>query len=364
MSETALIVIEKSNALTVFTTDDALDPYIAKVQAEVDKFVPDVKTKKGRDDIASMAFKVAKCKTYLESVGKDLAAEQKKIPAKIDAARKAVWDKLEAMQKDVRRPLTEWEAAEEARIARHKDSIAAIMLRANENSDLDAEELRNSIFWAESIDLGAVWEEFESEAGNAKDKALSSLRAALVVREKHEAEQAELVRLRQEAEARAIKDREDAIAREAAELAKREAEEAAARQAKAIAEAAEAERVAVARREQVAKDAANQRELELQLQAQRSENERLEALRREQQAKDDAQRRADEAVAAEKQRAADEAARIAKETAAREKDRSHKAAINKAALEAFIAGGLTAECAKTAVTLIAKKSIPAVTINY
>jgi len=348
-----LIVIEKATALTVFTTEDALDPYIAKVQAEIDKFVPNVATKKGRDDIASMAFKVAKCKTYLESVGKELAAEQKKIPAKIDAARKKVWDQLEAMQKDVRKPLTDWEATEAERVAKHQQRIAEIMLRTNENSDLDSGELKASIEWAEQIELGAGWEEFEAEAGNAKDKALSSLRAALVVREKHEAEQAELIRLRQEAEARAIKDREEAIAREAAERATREADERARKEREA-----EAQRVANE------KAAADRRELEQKLAIERAEREKADALLEAERAKKDAERKAQEAVAAEKQRVAEAAAQAERETKAREKDTANKKAVNTAALNAFIAGGLTAECAKVAVTLIAKKSIPAVSIAY
>ena len=36
----------------------------------------------------------------------------------------------------------------------------------------------------------------------------------------------------------------------------------------------------------------------------------------------------------------------------------------RAALDAFVAGGMTEECAKLAVTLIAKKAIPAVSISY
>lgn len=48
----------------------------------------------------------------------------------------------------------------------------------------------------------------------------------------------------------------------------------------------------------------------------------------------------------------------------RERDKAHKAAINRAALEAFVQGGMTEECAKLAVALIAKKSIPAVSIAY
>ena len=54
----------------------------------------------------------------------------------------------------------------------------------------------------------------------------------------------------------------------------------------------------------------------------------------------------------------------AKEAKRREADKAHKTAINRAALDAFMAGGMTEECAKLAVTLIAKKAIPAVSISY
>lgn len=49
---------------------------------------------------------------------------------------------------------------------------------------------------------------------------------------------------------------------------------------------------------------------------------------------------------------------------AREADLEHKKSINRAALEAFVAGGMNEECAKQAVTLIAQRKIPAVTISY
>ena len=45
-------------------------------------------------------------------------------------------------------------------------------------------------------------------------------------------------------------------------------------------------------------------------------------------------------------------------------DKAHKTAINRAALDAFVTGGMTEECAKLAVTLIAKKAIPAISISY
>ena len=351
-SEIALLP-PRETALQVYTAPQGLDPYLAKIKEELDAFVPDVSTKRGRDAIASIAYKVAKGKTALDNIGKELVADLKDVPKKIDAERKRMRDLLDQWKDEVRKPLTDWEEAEAAREAGHKAGIEWFNLRAKEHHDLDLQELRASLAEVDSRVVDQAWEEFEAEAHRAKAKALDALTVALAAREKYEAEQAELAKLRAEAAIREQKDREERIAREAADRAQREAE------AKA-----QAEREAVIKREADAKAAAERRELELKLQAERAEREKVEAQQREQQAKADADRRESEAVAAEQRRVAAVAAEEAKEAKRREADKAHKAAINSAALQAFVTGGMTEECAKLAVTLIAKKSIPAVSITY
>ncbi|EMQ4317209.1 cell envelope biogenesis protein TolA, partial [Yersinia enterocolitica] len=88
------IVIEPKNALAVFTQPDHIESILQQVEKEVNSFVPDVSTKKGRDAIASLGLKVAKTKTYLDGLGKDLVTEYKEVPKKIDASRKTVRDRL------------------------------------------------------------------------------------------------------------------------------------------------------------------------------------------------------------------------------------------------------------------------------
>jgi DNA repair exonuclease SbcCD ATPase subunit len=354
MSDTTeLAVIPKETALEAFSADRGLEPYLAKIRAEIDSFVPDISTKKGRDAIASIAFKVAKSKTYLDGVGKDLVAELKELPKKIDASRKEMRDTLDAWKEEVRKPLTDWELAEEARIKAHTDAIQSIKDQAAFIEGLSAADLSARAEFVQGIELGDRWEEFAAKAAEAKDAATIALAKAIEARKQYEAEQAELARLRAEAEARAQKEREEAIAREAAEQERIKAEK-----------AAQAERDAVASREAEAKAAAERRELELRLAAEKAEREKLEAQQAAVRAEQEAQRRAEEAAQAERDKLAKEAAQAAADAAAREKDKAHKAVINNAAMAAFIAGGMTKECAKLAVTLIAKKSIPSVTIAY
>ncbi|MDX4957872.1 coiled-coil domain-containing protein [Delftia acidovorans] len=343
----------KETALQVFSADNGLDPYLAKIKEELDAFVPDVSTKKGRDAIASIAYKVAKGKTALDNIGKELVAELKDVPKKIDAERKRMRDLLDLWKDEVRAPLTAWEEAEEARKQEHQNCIGRIQFFGQGFEGVDAETLKKRLAELESIVIGEHLEEYEAEAHRAKAKALEGLSAALEAREKYEAEQAELARLRTEAAAREQKEREERIAREAADRAQREAEA-----------RAQAEREAVIQREAEAKAAADKRELELKLSAERAEREKAEAVQREQQAKADAERRAAEAVAAEQRRVAQQQAAEAAEAKRREADKAHKTAITRAALAAFVAGGMTEECAKQAITLIAKKAIPAVSITY
>lgn len=339
-------------ALQVFSAPAGLDPYLAQIKAEIDSFVPDVSTKKGRDAIASIAHKVARSKTALDNIGKELVAELKDVPKKIDAERKRMRDTLDAWKDDVRRPLTEWEAAEEARVAALQERIQNLR-NFTIVDGLQSAGIQVAIDNLESIAVGPDFGEYESEAHRIKANSLASLREHLAARQKYESEQAELERLRAEAAAREQKEREERIAREAAERAQREAE------AKA-----QAEREATIKREAEAKAEAERRELELKLAAERAEREKAEALQREQQAKAEAERRAAEAVEAEKRRVAEAAAAEAEETKRREQNKAHKTAVNRAALEALIAGGLSEDSAKKAVTLIAQGKIPAVAIRY
>jgi hypothetical protein len=358
-----VITVPKENALQVFSADQGLDPYLAKIRAEIECFVPDVTTAKGRKEIASIAYKVAQSKTLLDNVGKDLVAELKEVPKKIDAERKRMRDLLDSWKDEVRAPLTAWEEAEAARVAHHQANIDFMKLRL-ECRDLDASELKANITIIEGTVIGENWEEYEAEAARLKDKVLTALRDALAIREKHEAELAEIAKFQAEKAERERKEHEERIAREAAEAERIAAEQ-----------RAQAERDAVAQRERDALLAAERRELELKLQAEQAERQaaqaerdRIAAEQRAEQDRADAVRRQAEAVEraaqAERQRQSDEAARLEAEAKSREDDRAHKGAVLKAAKEAILKSGVTEDQAKTIVKMIAAGTVPAVSIKY
>lgn len=343
----------KENALAVFSAAQGLDPYLAQIRAEIDSFIPDITTRKGRDAIASIAYKVARSKTALDNVGKELVAELKDIPKKIDSERKRVRDTLDAWQKEVRKPLDEWDAAEAARVAKLQGGIDWFSLRATENADLDSAELKATLEKVQSIVVGEKWEEFEAEAHRAKAAAVESLTAQLAKRTKEEADQAELAKHRAEAEAREQKEREDQIARDAAAKATAEAE------AKAT-----AEREAAAQKVKEEQAATEKRELELKLQAEKAERETLEANQRAEQAERDSKARAEEAAAAERQKLADEKAEIDRQAKARKADTEHKSKVLGKAKEAIMTLNVSEAQAKAIVLKIARGEVPNVTISF
>ena len=114
-----LITIEKPKALTVFTEPGGIQSILDEIATTARALAADATTAKGRKEIASVAYRVAQSKTYIDGVGKDLVAEMKELPKKVDASRKQARDFLDALRDEIRAPLDAWEA-EQARIEAEK----------------------------------------------------------------------------------------------------------------------------------------------------------------------------------------------------------------------------------------------------
>lgn len=312
MSE-ALIPLESVNAVEVFT-GGGLDDLLARIRAEAVTLVPNVKTVAGRKEIASIAYKVSRSKTAIDDAGKALVADLKKQTGDIDSARKKARDTLDALRDEVRKPLTDWEA-EQDRIERER-------VEAEERARAAAEEARLA-------ELARKEEEIR-----AREEAVRAAEEA--ERQRVAAEQAERERVEREARLQA----------EAAENAKREAAAAVERAEREAREATERAAREAAEAEQRAKDAAERAErekAEAVAAAERRAQEEAERAERERQAQADAQRKADEARAA---------------------DVEHRRSINRAAMAALIAQGISEDDAATVITAIVQGKVPAVAIRY
>ncbi|HBR1286956.1 TPA: hypothetical protein L9L26_004444 [Klebsiella pneumoniae] len=317
-----LVVIEKKNAMAVFTNNDQLDPLIEAIEKEARSLVPDVTTKKGRDAIASMAHKVARSKTYIDNAGKDLVAELKALPKQIDESRRVVRERLDALKDEVRRPLTEWEAEQER---------------------IKAEEAMNALH----VEALAMNEEFNRQLAARIE---SDHEMALLMNDAFDREQAEK---KAEAERQRIAHEEE-IKRQAEEKAKREAAEQAQREIDA---AAARERKAI-----LAKERAEREQREAAERAEREKQAAVEAERRKAQEEADRIRR--EAEQCEQARL-DEEKRKADEQARREADVKHRKTVGVEVVKALMANtSLTRDQAIEVLTAVKDGRIPHTGISY
>lgn len=322
MSETTdLVVIEKSNAMTVFKSADQIEDILQKVEREVMSFVPDVTTAKGRKEIASLAYKVAQTKAYLDGLGKDLVAELKEIPKLIDANRKTVRDRLDELKEKARQPLTDYEVEQER-------------IKQEEEAKRAAEELARKV---------EADHEMALLMNDAFDRDLAEKKA--------EQERQRIAH-------------EEGIKRQAEERAKREAEEKAAaeiaaakkREEDAIAAKAQAELLAKQEKEKAERDAKEALE-----RAEREKQEAVEAERRKAQEEADRVRR--EAEAKDAARLSEEK-RIKDEEERRAQDKAHSKEVNNKILADLIKAGASEDVAKNIITAIVKGEVFSTRITY
>lgn len=353
-----LVVVEPANIPALFVKDGC-DPLLKRLHQELEKFVPDITTAKGRKEIASFASKFSKAKTLIDGHGKALVEGEKARLKIVDAERKKFRDECDIMKQEARKPLTDWEDAEKKRVADIEEQIHII----NDFIDVQlvlivtAEDAKKALDRVKAITVDESFEEFELAATKAKEAALTQLEAKFIVLQNAEKEKAEADRLEKERLAKEQEEREAKIAKDAAEQATKDAEEESAK------EAEEKDRLA-----KEAIDKAERKTLEAKLATEKADREKKEAATKVEQDKKDAaekaEREKEEAIEEERKRVAtvEESERQAEEKLA--KNKAHRGKLNKEAKQSFIDEGFEAEEAERIIKVIAKGRIANITINY
>lgn len=348
-----LQVLEQNVIVQAFAQVGGTDALFERIAEQARSFVPDVTTRKGREEIGSVAMKVSKSKTLTEKYAKDLVAEEKARIKLIDDDRIQFCKKMDSLRDEILAPRDAWEQAEKDRVKKHEGVIARIKSFIDPAFMDHSSQIKGLIENLENLVIDSSIEEFEEQAKLAKFETLEALRKALVVCEKYEAEQAELERLRQAEQVRIQQERDAQIALEAAKVAENLAKE----KARLI-----AERVAHERAE------AEQREARLLAEKEAAEL-REQALK--QKAIDDAKQAEiakQQAIEAERQRieaeqfAQVEAVRKAQE--AREANVAHKKQICSEALKGLTDLGVPEELGKEILRAINKGLVPHVSIKF
>lgn len=339
MTEKALsIIIQREDLPQLFgkriENQAAIEEVISKIETESRSITFDINTKDGQATCRSLAAKIASAKSTLDKAGKAKKDEYTVTTKLIDADRNLTKSRLQALQDEIRQPLSELEQREAQRKTQHEINLSMI----SDFTDLvgaHSSAINERITTLQDKVIGDEWEEYKAEALESKDSVLKALRIEFDMVKQREDEQAELARLRAEQAQREQQEREERIAQEATAKAKADAE----RQAQQVAQEAE-------RKER------EQQEREARLIAEKEAAE----LRAKQQVIDAAKRERD-AIEAERL----EAERL---EAKRQANKKHCDAIFIQAKDDLVANGIDEETAKQVIKLIHANKVANVTIKF
>lgn len=261
LDDYSVIVADPDRLLEIFKDGKKLDAIYTRIEKMALGLVADVTTKEGVSQIKTCARQIASVKIKVDDAGKKVKAELNKLPDLIDENRRTFREKMEALQEEIRRPVTEIENRE-----KEIDCIKAMhMAVAMSGSAIIRQQLEK----VKAIELTEEkWKESLAKAEKAVAGEVSALNLMLQEAEKREEEARELEELRKKQEEADRIIREQKIKEEAERRAKAEAEaRAAAEKARLEREKAEAERKAA--------EAEKERQ-EAQERAERAEMERKE----------------------------------------------------------------------------------------
>ena len=383
MSE--LAKIETIKAVEVYN-NGKMDGLLTKLEAEVLSFIPVLDTDKGRKEIASLAYKVRRSKTFLDGLGENLIEDSRNRVKAVNSERKIMRDRLDLLAEKAREPLTKFEDAEKLRLENIDAEISGLSVYSI-SEDLNGDPLTSSFMKEnltilKAIKIDGSFGEKSVEAAQIKDREVLLLGSLILKTEKQEHDTAELDRLRKEKEEKEEEERLEKIRREGEEREKLKAEKLAIEEKERVA----TEKAELAKKNQARLDENEKERLDeiarLNGIAEQKEKDRLteiDRLKKEAEAaeqkslndikavKDKAEADRLEGIRKQKQKEADlliekQAAELLEEK--RQSDTEHRSKVNRNILSAFSVLGIDEKAGKNIITEIVHGHIPNVSIKY
>lgn len=205
MADEQLVVADNARITAALVKPELMDQLLEEIKGKLVEFKGDISTDKGRKEIASVAYRVARTKTTIDNFGKELVGAAKAEIKKIDDVRKKAWDTLDRYKDVVRKPLTDWEA-EQAMAQGQIDRIIAM----GEIILTNCEYGEGLITDLQLLDAGKIPENLRPYFEEVVAAAIAKLKDAVVAQRTREEEAAELDRLRKQEAERIAKEKHDA----------------------------------------------------------------------------------------------------------------------------------------------------------
>ncbi len=169
--------------------------FVEAVVLHVEKMKLDISTKEGRNEIASVAYKIARTKTYAYAKAKELSKRYKDKAKEIDAEAEWMAKELDLLKHATRKPLTDWENEGAERAADYEMKLGEIynsclFVGAPTIEAIQARMAKLRSY--QSID----WQEYRERAETGFSECFPALSAMLAEAEQKEADRVELEELR------------------------------------------------------------------------------------------------------------------------------------------------------------------------
>jgi len=195
-------------------TPEGVKLIVDEIKLKVDEFknsYPDVTTDKGQKEVGSFNYKIARTKTPLDDLGTKLVEEETKKVRNIQSLRKHIKDSLDGFRDELKKPVDEFKAIEEARIHTIQMRINDIKSTTSNISFIDKQAVNDRLVELENLNAsGFDFQEFLVPATKAYQDSKEQLEQRLVFL----AQQEEIEALRRE---KAARDAADELAKRTVE---------------------------------------------------------------------------------------------------------------------------------------------------
>jgi hypothetical protein len=198
-----LETLSQADALAFLSNYENLKSVIEKVCDDALAVVPDVTTKKGRDEIGSRASAISRSKTYITGKIDDVTKNYKRIIADCNATKKQVEDQFNGTRDLILKPRNEWTAEqqriEQARIDEIKGRIRNLSMLGDWIETETKEELGHKVEALAAVDVSTGFDEFTQEAAEAIKSSTQKLNDRIIeiaTEEARAADRAEIEALR------------------------------------------------------------------------------------------------------------------------------------------------------------------------
>lgn len=223
MSDFSLKTVETLDLPALFEKPEAVKGIVDQIEEYVRAIPVDPTSDKGRSEIKSLAYKISRSKTLLDGAGKARGERARQILNEVNAVRRDVVSRLDALRHEVRQPVTDYENRERARVDKIRSELNVIIRAVLSDVPVEMvsyEDVYESLKAIQDVYESTEWDEFAGAAKEAFEKTKAALEERLKQRREYDVQAEERERLAREEEARKQAERDAEIARLAEEKAR------------------------------------------------------------------------------------------------------------------------------------------------